>query len=225
MGKKNAGGVVPMLLNDRVRKQVRKKFENLEGEVNLLVFTQEIECDYCHDTRTLVEELAGLSEKIDLQVYDFVSDQEEVRKYGIDKIPAVAVTGPAQKDHGIRFYGVPGGYEFMSLLEAIEMVSKGSSDLSAETREFLDSLDRDLHFQVFVTPTCPYCPGAVILAHALAMASDRVSADMVEVSEFPQLAVKYQVQGVPRTVINETIVQEGAAPEEMLISKLKRELG
>jgi alkyl hydroperoxide reductase subunit AhpF len=113
----------------------------------------------------------------------------------------------------------------MSLLEAIEMVSKGSSDLSAETREFLDSLDRDLHFQVFVTPTCPYCPGAVILAHALAMASDRVSADMVEVSEFPQLAVKYQVQGVPRTVINETIVQEGAAPEEMLISKLKRELG
>lgn len=214
-----------MVLNDRVRSQVEKKFEALAGEVNLVVFTQEIECDYCNDTRSLVEELGGLSEKLKVQVYDFVSDQEEVKKYGIDKIPALAVTGPKNRDYGIRFYGIPGGYEFTSLLEAVEMVSRGEAEISPGTREFLDSLDQDLHFQVFVTPTCPYCPRAVVLAHVLAMASDRVTADMVEVSEFPQLAVKYQVQGVPRTVINETIVQEGAAPEEMLISKLKEELG
>jgi glutaredoxin len=77
-----------------------------------------------------------------------------------------------------------------------------------------------VHFQVFVTPTCPYCPQAVRLAHKLAIESDLIRADMVEAIEFPQLSNKYHVHGVPRTVINETVHQEGAAPEPMLLAKL-----
>jgi predicted DsbA family dithiol-disulfide isomerase len=65
----------------------------------------------------------------------------------------------------------------------------------------------------------------VVLAHKLAMASDLVTADMVEATEFPHLAVKYQVQGVPRTVINETIHIEGAVPEKALVSRLMAGLG
>lgn len=211
-----------MVLNDRVKSQVKERFENLKGEVTLAVFTQEVECDYCHDTRSLAEALATLSDKVEVQVYDFVKDQNEVQKYKIDKIPAIAVLG--EKDYGLRYFGIPGGYEFSSILESIQMVSDGTAVVDDDTRAFLDGLDRELHFQVFVTPTCPYCPRAVVLAHTLAMVSDKVRADMVEVSEFPELAVKYQVQGVPRTVVNETIVQEGAAPEQMLIAKLKEEL-
>jgi predicted DsbA family dithiol-disulfide isomerase len=60
----------------------------------------------------------------------------------------------------------------------------------------------------------------VVLAHRLAMASDWIRADMVEATEFPHLANKYQVYGVPRTVINETIHIEGAVPEPMLVSRL-----
>jgi alkyl hydroperoxide reductase subunit AhpF len=75
--------------------------------------------------------------------------------------------------------------------------------------------------QVFVTPTCPYCPQAVVLAHKMAAASPLVRADMVEAQEFPHLATKYQVMGVPRTVINETTHVEGAAPESMVLGKLR----
>ena len=60
----------------------------------------------------------------------------------------------------------------------------------------------------------------MVLAHNLALASDWIQADMVEASEFPHLANKYQVYGVPRTVINEVIHLEGAYPEEMLLSEL-----
>lgn len=211
-----------MLLNERVKKQVQQRFAQLEGEVKLIVFTQELECDFCRDTREIAEEMAGLSEKVKVEVYDFVNDKAVADQYGIDKIPAIAVVGA--RDYGVRFFGLPGGYEFTSLLESVQMVSTGKADIAEETKEFLDGLQQDLHLQVFVTPTCPYCPRAVVLAHALAVASDKVRADMVEISEFPQLGVKYQVQGVPRTVINETIVQEGAAPEQMLIQKLQQEL-
>jgi hypothetical protein len=79
--------------------------------------------------------------------------------------------------------------------------------------------------QVFVTPTCPYCPQAVVLAYEMAYASPQVRADGVESTEFPQLAIKYQVSGVPRTVINEDTFLEGAAPPDMLLDKVREALG
>jgi len=81
-----------------------------------------------------------------------------------------------------------------------------------------------VHMQVFITPTCPYCSMAVVLAHQMAVASPMVRADMVEAMEFPQLAIKYQVMGVPRTVINETVHIEGAAPEAAVLEKLREAL-
>jgi predicted DsbA family dithiol-disulfide isomerase len=60
----------------------------------------------------------------------------------------------------------------------------------------------------------------VLLGHRLAMASDKVRASMVEATEFPHLANKYQVYGVPRTVVNDVIHVEGAVPESMLLDKL-----
>jgi protein-disulfide isomerase len=82
-----------------------------------------------------------------------------------------------------------------------------------------------VHIQVFVTPTCPYCPQAVFMAHQFAMENPLIRADMVEAIEFPQLANKYRVQGVPRVVFNETVHQEGAAPEPLMLAKLLEAIG
>jgi glutaredoxin-like protein len=212
-------GDMMKLLNKKVIKELEEVFKGLEKEVTLKFFTQEFECRFCKDTRQLLEEISGLTDKIKLEVYDFVADKEEVEKYGIKRIPATVVMD--EKDHGIRIYGIPGGYEFSSLIEALKIVSTGETGLAQETKDFLDSLDKEVHLQVFVTPTCPYCPGAVVIAHRMAYYSPKVKGDMVEATEFPELSVKYNVMGVPRTVINETEFQEGAAPEEMLIEKIK----
>lgn len=214
------------LLKEKDRQHLLKEFAALREPVKLLVFTQEVECQYCSDTRLIAEEIAGLSDKISLEIYDFVADREVVEQYGIDKIPAVVVMrgGEQPQDYGIRYYGIPAGYEFSSLISDIMMVSRGDSGLSAEAKSYLAALDKPLHLQVFVTPTCPYCPPAVHLAHQLAFESKWVRADMVEAIEFPHLSMKYQVQGVPRTVINETTHMEGAAPEAMLLTKIKAAL-
>ena len=123
-----------------------------------------------------------------------------------------------------RLYGVPAGYEFSTLIEDILMVSQQQAGLSAQTLNELQKLTQPVNIQVFVTPTCPYCPRAVVLAHQLAMASDLITASMVEANEFPHLSTKYQVYGVPRTVIEDVIHVEGAVPEALLVEEMMKVL-
>ncbi len=208
------------LLSERIREHVKEVFKTLPSPIKLVLFTQEFECEFCADTRQLVEELSQLSDKVKLEVYDFVSDVDKVEKYEVDKIPAIVVEG--EKDYGIRFYGLPGGYEFNSLLHAIKIVSSKDSGLSQDSRNMLKSLTKPVHIQVFVTLTCPYCPMAVETAHKLALESDLVRADMIDATEFPHLANKYQVFAVPKVVINDKISFEGALPELSFIRHVLR---
>ena len=210
------------LLNEEIAGQVEQELADLAGPVRLVMFTQEFECAYCAETRQLVEEVAALSGQLTAEVYDFVADKEKAEEWGIDKIPAIAVIGA--EDYGVRFYGIPSGYEFPSLLHAIRMVVAGKPELSEEGMQALAELAEPVHIQVFITPTCPYCSMAVVLAHQMAVASPMVRSDMVEAMEFPHLAIKYQVMGVPRTVINETVHIEGAAPEAAVLEKLREAL-
>lgn len=209
-------------LNKKVIDDLKEVFKEFKNEVVLKFFTQEVECRFCKENRGLLEELSGLTDKIKLEIYDFVKDKAEAEKHGVDKIPATVVMD--KNDYGMKIYGIPSGYEFGSLIEALRMVSTGEVTLRPETKEFLDNLEKDVHLQVFVTPTCPYCPQAVVLAHQMAFYSTKVKADMVEATEFPDLSQKYAVMGVPRTVINETEFQEGAAPENMIIDKISASL-
>ena len=207
------------LINDKDAKAVREKLAKLSHPVTLAVFTQEFECEYCRQTRELVEEVSKLSGgKVTIEVYDLVKDKAKADEMGIDKIPAVAVLGGKGEDHGIRFFGIPAGYEFSSLLESLDMVATGDSGLAPATREKLKALTSPLNLQVFVTPTCPYCPKAVLTAFRFAMESNKVHASMVEASEFPHLANRYQVSGVPHTVIGDgPQAMIGAYPESAAV--------
>mgnify|MGYP003574725729 CR=1 FL=1 len=211
------------LLSEQDQEHLRNEFAGLEQPVKLIVFSQEFECQYCSETRQIAEEVADLAYKTSLDVYDFVADKEVVEQFDIDKIPATVVMtdGDDGTDYGIRYYGIPSGYEFSSLIHDILMVGGGEAELAEETEQWLADLTEPVHFQVFVTPTCPYCPQAVLMAHRMAMASELVTADMVEANEFPHLSMKYNVMGVPRTVINEDTHVEGAVPEHMLLAKMQ----
>jgi glutaredoxin-like protein len=223
------------MLNKEVKDATQKKFnEEMEKKVTLLLFTQEPsrlvvpdnlkgqECLFCKETKELVTEVSSLSDKIELIVYDFVSDKEKAEEFNVDKIPAVLLQG--EEDLGIRFFGIPSGYEYTSFIEAILDASKGKTGLNQKTKDALHSIDRDIHIQVFVTPTCPYCTMAVRLGHQFALESSHITADMVESTEFPHLTQKYHVFGVPKTIINETHSVEGAVPEETFLEHVLKAL-
>jgi glutaredoxin-like protein len=207
------------LIPDEHRQHIKEGLEkSLLGEVKAIVFTQEIECQFCKQTRELVQEIGELSNKIKVEVYDFAKDAEKVKAYNIDKVPAIAVVG--QKDYGVRFYGIPLGYEFKSFFDALVNVSKGESGLSEETKKKLAAINKPVHIQVFVSLTCPYCPLVVELVHKFAMENDLIRADCVEIGEFPPLAQKYGVMGVPKTVINEKAELLGAVSEVVLLEQI-----
>jgi len=130
---------------------IRERLEPMVNPVRLLHFTQELNLALGAETLQLLKELAGLSDKLSLEVVDFLLDKTKVREYAVDNVPATVIRNG--KDYGIRFYGVPAGYEFSALLDAILAVSKGDSGLLSSSREKLAQLAQPLHLEVFVTPT------------------------------------------------------------------------
>ncbi|MBX5328395.1 MAG: thioredoxin family protein [Candidatus Bathyarchaeota archaeon] len=207
------------LIPDEHKEHLKEELnEKLENPVRIVMFTQAVECQFCSQTRQLITEVAALNDKIKVEIYDFVADAEKAKQYGVDKVPALIVMG--EKDYGVRFYGLPFGYELATLLEAIINVSRRKTDLSEETKNKLKEVKVPVHIQVFVTLTCPYCPIVASIAHKFAIESDLVRADVVDSGEFPHLAQKYAVMGVPKTVINEKVDFMGPVTEDLFAQQV-----
>jgi Glutaredoxin-like domain protein len=213
------------LLDERVQEQVKKMFTDLKEPVEVIFFGSQANCEYCEEIKALLGEVVDLSEKLHLTVYDFDENIEERQRFAVEDAPVFVLAGKEGNeiiDYGIRFYGIPSGHEFASFVNDLVLVSGRDSGLQPETRKYLAGLQKPLKLQVFVTPTCPYCPQAVILAHQMAMESKLVTADMVEATEFPELANRFNVSGVPQTTINlgaGTVI--GAYPEFQLVEEIK----
>ncbi len=211
------------LLSEKDRTYLQNLFsQRLVNPVKLLFFSRKIGCEYCGDVKAILEEVAGLSDKIKLEEHNFEEDKALAEKFGIDKVPGLAIlrNTNGEIDYGVRFFGVPSSYEFSALIEAILAVSKGSTDLDQLAKQELSKVNKPVHIQVFTTPTCPYCPRAVVTAHKLAIENKNIRADMIESIEFPDLANKYRVYAVPKVVINDRVEFEGALPDVQFVEKV-----
>jgi glutaredoxin-like protein len=145
------------LLNDDIIKQIREVFdESLKNPVHMMFFGSNENCEYCDETRQLVEEVTDISDQLSLEIYDLDSDADLAEKYNVDKAPGVVIAakeGDQITDYGVRLAGIPSGHEFTSLIQDIVLVSNRDSGLNPQTREFLKDLDKPITLQVFVTPT------------------------------------------------------------------------
>jgi glutaredoxin-like protein len=215
-------------LEQSLQEDLKKIFANLVHPVKIIYFSTKDKCAYCTEISELLGEVTDLSEKLLLETHDINEENHLAKRYDVSEAPVFIITGmdgERELDYRIRFYGMPGGHEFTSLINDLLIVSHQDSGLQPETRQFLASLKQPVHLQVFVTPTCPYCPQAVVLAHQMALESTRVTADMIEAIEFPDLANHFNVSGVPHTAINlgaGTVI--GGVPEEALVSEIRKSL-
>ncbi|RIV24128.1 glutaredoxin [Alicyclobacillaceae bacterium I2511] len=211
-----------MLINEENQAIIKERFAPMQGEVVIQYFESSLDCPTCGEIKQLLEEVVHLSDLLSLEVTNFHIEQDKVKELGIDRVPAFNITDASRKNYGIHFYGAPSGYEFATLLEDILMVSQGESGLQDGTKESLAGLTQPVNLNVFVTPTCPYCPRAVRLAHQFAFESGLVQGAMVEATEFPEWSNEFNVYGVPKTVINDSdaLSLEGAVPEPALLEKV-----
>jgi alkyl hydroperoxide reductase subunit AhpF len=131
---------------------LRRRLAALPSPVRLVFFTQTFGCETCLPARQAADRIAALTERITVEEHNLVLDREQVAEYGVEWAPGLAVVGA--QDAGMRYYGIPDGYEIESLVDAIEIAGGGGGPtLRDETLDALDALDRDVHLRVFVTPT------------------------------------------------------------------------
>ncbi|KJE49486.1 MULTISPECIES: thioredoxin family protein [Acidiplasma] len=204
------------LIRDEDKKYLMDEFaKKLKNPVDLVVFTSNnTDCKYCKETVQLAEEVATLSDKINLVKYVYETDKDLVEKYGVEKYPATIVAPKGVVDGRIVYYGIPSGYEFGSLIEDLENVSIGDADVSKKAVELISKVDKPITIKVYVTPTCQYCPRAVGTAHKFALLNKNIKGEMIESLEFDQEASDVGVSAVPHIVINDDVTFVGAYPDD-----------
>jgi glutaredoxin-like protein len=202
---------------------LRESFAAMTRRVRLLFFTQTLDCETCLQTRQILDELPPLSDRITIEEANAILEPQRAAQYGIDRAPAIVVLEQDEqgemRDSRIRFLGAPAGYEFISLVQAVLLVGGRASSLSPENLARVAAVTQPLTIRVFTTPTCPHCPRAVTLAHEMAFAGPNITAIAVEATEFPDLARRYMVSGVPKTVVNETVEILGALPQDDFVQQ------
>ena len=149
------------LISEQDRATIKQLFdENLVNPVTFVYFTSPKSllfvpgretCETCEDVQHLLEEIADLSEKVSLEVHDLQNDRDAAARYGVDRVPALIVTGAAEGR--LRYFGAPMGSEFPNLIHDVVAVSRRETALSDETRQALAAIPDPVHLQVFVTPT------------------------------------------------------------------------
>ena len=144
------------LLNDQVIDQVKEVFGQLKEPVEVLFFGKKTDCEYCDDTRSLLQEVTDISDKLTMHVYDIDEHADLALQYNVDKAPGTVIAGrDGDKiiDYGVRLAGIPSGHEFSSLVHDMVLVSSRDSGLGIKTRQALAKLTEPVLLQVFVTPT------------------------------------------------------------------------
>jgi glutaredoxin-like protein len=188
------------------------------NRVTIIFFEQSIGCETCAPTRRVLEQIARDNPDVTLDVLNLVLDKDKAAENGVDRAPATIIS--SETGTRIRYYGAPLGNELPTLLQAIGMASTGQTELSEQSRTQLKALPAPVLLQVFFTPTCVYCPRMISLANQAAIESGFVSAAAIDATEFPDLVQRYNVNGVPKTVINDTIELLGAASEDEFVAAL-----
>ena len=206
------------LIDQRTREEVARRLQTLATPVLLRLRlagragADGDGCATCAESRELVETLVELApDRLRLELVE--ADP------GADGLPQIEVSQPGQPPR-LVFQGLPSGFEFATLIDALERVGGAGSGFSPAASQRIQGLDHDVEVTVYVTPSCPYCPSAASLANRMALASDRVRARTVEANEFPELSRRHGVRGVPHTVVNGGASFVGALPEEHFVERV-----
>jgi len=209
------------LLNKELQDQIRDFLAPMKEKVTMVLFTQDSPCETCVETKQLLTEVSSLNDKLELVVKDLVEDIKEAVLYDVTLTPSFIMLDSNGNYRGVKFNGIPAGHEINSFLSAILDMSGLDFGFDQSIIERIKKLDKKINIKVFVTLSCPHCPGAVNNAHRLAMLNKNIEGEMIEAQTFYQLSEKFNVSGVPKIVINEKHELLGNQPIETILSTLE----
>lgn len=210
------------LLNKDVRKQIKEVLSAMVKPIKMVLFTSEGVCTTCKETRQLLTEVSELNDKILVEEYDIDKDNDEAKKYNIELTPSFVILDDNNDYSGIKFNGIPAGHEINSFLSAILYVSGIDLGLDKKILEQIKKIDKPINMKVFITLSCPHCPGAVQKAHMLALLNKNIESEMIESQTFMDLSKKFKVSGVPKIIINDKLELLGNQPIEAFLEEINK---
>lgn len=209
------------MFNEEIQGQLKEIFQEMKGDVTIALFTKEGECPTCAETLAYMQEVEELSDKIHLEQYDINKDAELAKKYNVAMVPSIVMLDADKQYKGVKFNGIPAGHEINSFIPAILEVSGNESEMPAELEERIKKINKPINIKVFITLSCPHCPGAVQKAHKLALMNPFIDAEMIEAETFGELSMKHNVSGVPKIVINDEHDLLGNQPIQELLNTIE----
>jgi len=209
------------LLNKQIEDQLSQIFSGMKDNIRIALFTQEGECVSCKETEQLLSEVSALSDKIKFSTYDIDKDSAEANKYDIEMVPSFVILDKNDDYKGVKFNGIPAGHEINSFISALMEMSGAESEVPEDLAQRIAKIDKPVNIKVFVTLSCPHCPGAVQKAHKLAMMNKNVVGEMIEAQTFAELSDKFNVSGVPKIIINDKYELVGNQPIERFLEQIE----
>ena len=220
------------LLDNESKEQLKQFFNEVQNKIEVILITDEKNAVPQFNPNEIAKQLLEEVKEVSNGKFDFIvkeNDAAFAKALGIDIEETSGKFGPliVFKDNPrMMFLGLPSGHEFSVFLEDIHMLDKKHAHMPEDVVEKIKKINRKLEVLVFVTPTCPYCPGMTYLAHTMAFLNENIRGVMVEATEFPEFANSFNVMGVPRAIVRdaeskEVIVdQEGMVPPQLIVDKL-----
>lgn len=208
------------IFNEELEKQLKEVFGGMVNDVTIALFTDG-DCYTCPETKSYMEEIEALSDKIHLVNYDIKNDAELVKKYNVSLVPSIVILDADENYKRIKFNGIPAGHEINSFIPAILEVSGAGAALPEDVVQRIDAIKKPVNIKVFVTLSCPHCPGAVQTAQKLALLNTNIEADMIEAQTFDELSSRYNVSGVPKIVFNDKDELLGNQPIQEFLKVLE----
>ena len=210
------------LLNKDVSKQIKQALEPMQNNIKMVLFTKEGGCNTCQETEQLLSKIKDLNDKISVEVKDIDKDADLAKFYDVEYVPTFVMLDDKDEYKGVKFQGIPAGHEINSFLSAIVFMSGLDLGLDSKIIERISKIDKAVDIKVFVTLSCPHCPGAVSTAHTLAMLNNNIKGSMIEAQTFPELSTKYNVSGVPKIVINDKYELLGNQPIDAFLAEIEK---
>lgn len=208
------------MFNDEIRGQLKDIFGDMQNPVTIEYFTSD-GAQAGAEVADFLNEIAELSDKISVAVNHLPEAQAKADSLGVVRTPGFAILDSQGKDHGVQFYGLPGGHEINSFIYGLMAVSGSREPLPEELVQEVQGFDKDINIKVFVTLSCPHCPGAVSKAHRLALENPRIKAEMIDANLFPDLSQEHNVSSVPKIVFNNGRELIGNQPVESFLNMMR----
>lgn len=208
------------LFSTDVANQIKDIFKGMVNPITIKLYVDG-DCDTCKETTQLLTETAELSEKISLDVIELANAGDDLVTYQIERTPSFIFLDAQGNYRGVKFNGIPAGHEINSFISAIMEMSGVEFGFPDNVLERIAKINKPVDIKVFVTLSCPHCPGAVQTAHRLAMLNNNIKGEMIEAQTFYDLSTKYNVSGVPKIIINDKLELLGNQPVEEFLKKIE----